>query len=83
MPRKGQANVHLRLEPELLERVNKAAEERYLSVNYLMIRAIEEFLERLIPIDELLQKRGIQRGEGINQYGGERGDSGVRDSDHS
>jgi len=35
------------------ERLRAAADERGLSINFLVIKATEEFLERLIPADEL------------------------------
>jgi predicted DNA-binding ribbon-helix-helix protein len=43
----------VRLPPPLYESLKAAAEDRDLSVNYLMTKAVEEFLERLIPADEL------------------------------
>jgi predicted HicB family RNase H-like nuclease len=35
----------------------RAAEERDLSVNYLVVRAVEDFMSRLIPADELKMTR--------------------------
>jgi hypothetical protein len=35
------------------ERLRVAADERGLSINYLVIKAMEEFLDRLIPASEL------------------------------
>jgi predicted HicB family RNase H-like nuclease len=35
------------------ERLRFAAEERDLSVNFLVVKAVEEFLDRLIPAHEL------------------------------
>lgn len=43
----------IRFDPELLKRLHSAADERDLSVNYLVTKAVEEFLERLIPVEEL------------------------------
>lgn len=43
----------VRLPPDLHDRLRVAAEERDLSVNYLVTKAVEEFLERLIPAEEL------------------------------
>lgn len=46
------AAVQIRLPEELFERSKKAAEERSLSFNKFTVLAIEEFLDRLIPIEE-------------------------------
>jgi len=35
------------------EQLRQAAEDRDLSVNFLVVKAVEEFLERLIPAKEL------------------------------
>lgn len=43
----------IRFSPELHERLGKAAAERDLSVNFLVNRACEQFLDRLIPVDEM------------------------------
>ncbi len=43
----------IRLGPDLHARLHAAAAERDLSMNYLVTKAVEEFLERLIPPDEL------------------------------
>lgn len=43
----------IRLAPDLHRRLTVAARERDLAVNHLVTRAIEEFLERLIPAEEL------------------------------
>jgi predicted transcriptional regulator len=37
----------------LHERLKEAAEDHDLSANYLMVKAIEDFLRRLVPPDEL------------------------------
>lgn len=42
----------VRLAPELHERLRAEAAARDLSMNYLAARAIEDFLARLIPVDE-------------------------------
>lgn len=40
--------------PEALhERLRTAAEERDLSINYMVTKAVEDFLTRLIPASEL------------------------------
>ena len=43
----------IRFPENLHERLRLAAEERHYSINYLVVRAVEDFLERLIPADEL------------------------------
>ena len=43
----------IRVPERLHEQLVQAAQERDLSVNYLVVRAIEDFLERLIPAEEL------------------------------
>jgi predicted HicB family RNase H-like nuclease len=35
------------------ERLRVAAGERDLSINFLVVKAVEDFLDRLIPADEL------------------------------
>jgi predicted transcriptional regulator len=42
----------IRLPPELLDQLREAAEDRDLSMNFLVVRAVEDFLSRLIPADE-------------------------------
>lgn len=46
-------NTAIRFPPELHERLSVAAEEQGLSMNYLVVKAVEDFLARLIPVDEL------------------------------
>jgi hypothetical protein len=48
-----EAHRLIRLSPELHARLAQAAEERDLSINYLVNRAVTEFLPRLIPVEEL------------------------------
>lgn len=43
----------IRFPAELHEELRAAADERHLSINYLVVKAVEDFLERLIPADEL------------------------------
>lgn len=45
--------LSVRVPPELKDELVEAAAERMLSVNRLAIAAIREFLDRLIPADEL------------------------------
>lgn len=50
-------HMTIRLTPELHERLRDAADDRELSVNWMVTRAIEDFLDRLIPADELALTR--------------------------
>jgi predicted HicB family RNase H-like nuclease len=43
----------VRVPKTLHERVRSVAEERQVGVNFLMVRALEEYLDRLVPIDEV------------------------------
>jgi len=43
----------VRVPEELHSRLAEAAAEREMSVNYLVVRAVENYLDRLIPADEL------------------------------
>ena len=43
----------VRLPPELHDRLKQAAADRDLAVNYLIVRALEDYLDRLIPVEEL------------------------------
>lgn len=42
----------VRIPESLHSRLRDAADERELSANYLIVRAIEDYLDRLIPADE-------------------------------
>ena len=43
----------VRVPEELHRRLTTAAAEREVSVNYLVVKAVEDYLERLIPASEL------------------------------
>lgn len=43
----------VRVPKELYDDLRKAANERQLSVNFLVVKALEDFVDRLIPVDEL------------------------------
>jgi hypothetical protein len=43
----------VRLPSELHDRLRAAADERHVSVNFLIVKSLEDYLDRLIPIDEL------------------------------
>jgi predicted HicB family RNase H-like nuclease len=56
----GRPRVHgdrvttaIRFEKELHERLESAAIERDVSINWLVSRAVEQFLDRLIPVDQM------------------------------
>lgn len=46
----------IRFERDLHERLDVAAAERDVSINWLVTRAVEQFLDRLVPVDEWLDK---------------------------
>lgn len=58
---KARTNTAIRFPPELHEELRVAAEERGLAINYLVVAAVREFLERLIPADELRLTRDEKR----------------------
>jgi len=43
----------VRLPPHLRDELRAAADDRDLSVNFLVVKAVEDFLRRLVPADEL------------------------------
>jgi hypothetical protein len=43
----------VRLPDALHDRLNTAAIERDVSLNFLMVKAVEQFLDRLIPVEEM------------------------------
>lgn len=49
----ARSTTAIRLPPDLHDRLKAAAEERDLSMNYLIVKALEDFLPRLIPASEL------------------------------
>lgn len=49
--------VYVRFSPDLHRRLADAAHERDLSINFLVNRAVEEFLDALIPLDEVVWTR--------------------------
>lgn len=59
-PREYGARVatQVRLEPDLHQRLHEAAEDRDVSVNWLVTKALGHFLDRLIPADEIEWTRG-------------------------
>lgn len=53
MAKKKRLTTGIRFPEDLHERLKTAAEERDLSINYLVVKAVEEFLDNLIPVEEL------------------------------
>ncbi|MEA2492803.1 MAG: hypothetical protein QOJ29_714, partial [Thermoleophilaceae bacterium] len=45
----------VRVSPELDQQLKEAARQRGVSVNLLMNIAVEEYLKRLLPVEELLR----------------------------
>lgn len=52
-PRIERTNTAVRFPPAVHERLQEAADERGLTMNYLVVKAVEEFLDHLIPADEI------------------------------
>lgn len=46
-------SVNYRIPKELHDKLKEAADDRDVTMNWLVIRALEEFLDRLIPAEEL------------------------------
>lgn len=49
--------MSIRFNPETHEALAAAAAERDLSINFLVNRAVEQFLAALIPVDEMTVTR--------------------------
>lgn len=52
-PRPRRTSTGVRFDPDLHARLVQAASERGLSANYLVNVAIADFLDRLIPVEEI------------------------------
>jgi predicted transcriptional regulator len=50
---KNRITTAIRFDPELHARLKAAADERDLPLNWLVNRAVAEFLDNLIPIEEM------------------------------
>lgn len=50
-------SLSVRLDTDLYQRLQKEADSRMVSTNLLVSRAIAEFLDRLVPVDEAIQLR--------------------------
>jgi predicted HicB family RNase H-like nuclease len=49
---KQRMTTAIRFPEALHEQLKEAAEERDLSINFLVVKAVEDFLERLVPANE-------------------------------
>lgn len=56
--KKARTTTAVRLPEALHDQLRQAADDRGLSVNYMVVKALEDFLGRLIPADELKLTRG-------------------------
>lgn len=56
-PSKQRTATAIRFPDDLHEQLRQAADERDLSVNYLVVKAVQQFLPKLIPADELTLTR--------------------------
>jgi predicted transcriptional regulator len=51
-PAKSRTTTAIRFPDELHDRLKEAADQRDLSINFLVVKAVEDFLPRLLPADE-------------------------------
>jgi len=51
----------IRFPVETHDRLVREADARDLSINFLVNRAVDEFLERLIPVEEMQLTRTVER----------------------
>ena len=56
-PAEERVTTAVRLPKSLHERLHQEADGRELSANYLIVKAIEQYLDRLIPQDEFTLTR--------------------------
>lgn len=56
--RKNRSATAIRFPEALHEQLRAKAEEYEFSINYLVVKAVEDFLPRMIPPDELKLTRG-------------------------
>lgn len=50
---KSRTTTAIRFPDDLHERLKEVAEERGFSINYVVVKAVEESLDRLLPPEEL------------------------------
>lgn len=53
MAKRPRTTTAIRFPDELHERLRQAADERDLSINFLVVKAVEEFVDNLIPVEDL------------------------------
>lgn len=53
MTRKTRMTTAIRFSTDLHRKLKTAAEERSVSINYLVVKASEDFLDRLLPADQV------------------------------
>lgn len=51
--RHKRTSTAIRFPPEVNERLRAEAEARDVSINFLVNRAVDEFLKHLLPVDEI------------------------------
>lgn len=56
-PKESTTAMTLRVPDALYEKLSQAAGDRHFSRSYLVLKAVEDFLPRLIPADELKMTR--------------------------
>ena len=49
---KSRTTTAIRFPDEVHDRLKAAADERDLSINFLVVKAVEEFLQHLVPVEE-------------------------------
>jgi predicted HicB family RNase H-like nuclease len=52
MPR-TRTTTAIRFPPDVHERLREAAADRDLSINFLVVKAVEDYLPRLLPAEEI------------------------------
>lgn len=56
---KPRTTTAIRFPDELHEQLKQAAEDRELSINFLVVKAVEDFLPRLIPVEDFTLTRSV------------------------
>jgi predicted transcriptional regulator len=51
--RAARTTTAIRFPPDVHARLQEAAEDRDLSMNFLVVKAVEQFLDALIPAEEI------------------------------
>ncbi len=58
----------VRVPKTLHDRVRAVADERQVGMNLLVVRALEEYLDRLVPVEEVVRTRAPSPGEGRTEH---------------